>query len=467
MIFRHLITAAMMFASAATLQAQVHRMTVTLANGDRQEFLTENLDDVTFSTTAIPANTLIVDNVEQPIGSVLEWHVGDGIRYYLYADSHVTSPDASAPLLTFWVSDTFTGEASLTPADMPQAQLDMEGICMGNLKVQHGKTGLTTLSLYAAGGPHFVCGLWTGTATEGYASNCRYSVESNGTAVASGTMNTLFRYNTPTGGACHFAMGTADVSLPSEYPAAGGYGVKVEMAASLVGKGTLSLEENSENIRIIIYDYAESRTLYSDEFTHGTIETRTTATGTLFRLDATVTAGLHLLFDFFGPTTATDDEALQQMTPPERETSNILVFEADGITTSHDMPIVVAKMKDETNGNHHFYFLTDEENSLTDKFLTPQMIFSPSMENAGQIDLSALEPNTWKFDFSGIQLYSPDNEYMPSPNNGILTVNHNNETGEYEIRLEVKDLYPSTWGSGTAGTGKTVKLYYKGIPATL
>ena len=89
------------------------------------------------------------------------------------------------------------------------------------------------------------------------------------------------------------------------------------------------------------------------------------------------------------------------------------------------------------------------------------------MENAGQIDLSALEPNTWKFDFSGIQLYSPDNEYMPSPNNGTLTVNHNNETGEYEIRLEVKDLYPSTWGSGTAGTGKTVKLYYKGIPATL
>ena len=28
-------------------------------------------------------------------------------------------------------------------------------------------------------------------------------------------------------------------------------------------------------------------------------------------------------------------------------------------------------------------------------------------------------------------------------------------------------MNPSTWGSGTAGTGNTVNLYYKGIPATL
>ena len=48
-----------------------------------------------------------------------------------------------------------------------------------------------------------------------------------------------------------------------------------------------------------------------------------------------------------------------------------------------------------------------------------------------------------------------------------LTVNHNSDTGEYEIRIEVQDFYPSTWGSGVAGTGKVVRLYYKGIPQTL
>ena len=48
-----------------------------------------------------------------------------------------------------------------------------------------------------------------------------------------------------------------------------------------------------------------------------------------------------------------------------------------------------------------------------------------------------------------------------------LTVNHNSDTGEYEIRLEVQDFYPSTWGCGVAGTGKVVRLYYKGIPQTL
>ena len=465
MILRKLITAVLILASASTVQAQVKRMTVTLANGEQQEFLTDALNEVSFTTTETPVNALLSDNVETPIGSVLEWHSDDVTRYYIFADKNIDRPDAAEPLLSFWISSDFSGEANL--ATSTEAGLDVEGISMGNLKVQKGKTGLTSLNICAAGGNHFICGSWTGTSAEGYASSCSYSVEDGGAMVAAGSMNTLFRYNLPTGGAYHFAMGTADVTQPSDYPTSATYGVKVEMAAALFGKGSIDLQENSENLRIIIYDYAAATTVYSDEFTKGSLETRATSAGTLFKLDATTTGGLHILFDFFGKTTETSEESLQSMTPPERETSNIQIFDADGLTTTHDMPIVMAKISDESNGNHRIYFLTDEENSLTDKFLTPQMIFSSSMENVGEISLPELEANTWKFDFSGIQLYSPDNEYMPVPNNGTLTINHDAQTGEYEIRLEVQDFYPSTWGSGVAGSGKTVKLFYKGVPVAL
>lgn len=145
------------------------------------------------------------------------------------------------------------------------------------------------------------------------------------------------------------------------------------------------------------------------------------------------------------------------------QNNQLQVLDADGTTAKWDKPILYAKMK-EYKGMEKFYLVLDESSSLTDQLVTPLLTLSPSIYNQGEYDLTKMEANTWSIDFASVQLYSPDNEYMPVPNNGTLTANYDASTGEYEIKLHVQNYYPSSWGEGVNGSGEIITLYYKGIP---
>lgn len=258
------------------------------------------------------------------------------------------------------------------------------------------------------------------------------------------------------GGATAFGIGDANAATPDGF-LNGKYGVYFSVAASKLG-GTVDLAEDKDSYAFKLIDYTAGTV--DENVASGTITTDEKDGYVYIKLNAVMTSGVTVSFDYFEE--ATDVEDLSPMIPTASQALNnaYVYYDADGNESDSKE---IATLKYKASSSYTTFYFVPEGASDTDKSTTPQLQLGTAMLASGTYDLSALKDgDNFKFSFKEMQLYSPDSKYAGFanvPDNGTLTVAVN-EDGTYEFSLEVTNSY--TTGGNAGGTNTKVVLAYKG-----
>ncbi len=142
--------------------------------------------------------------------------------------------------------------------------------------------------------------------------------------------------------------------------------------------------------------------------------------------------------------------------------SEFIYYNQDGIVSTN-APIDKATRTANTKGLFVFTFGNTDStiaNNYYSVFSSLKLIIHPDFINAGVIDLSALEANTFEIKTPYFTLYSPDNAYKGTPNNGTLEVTRD-DAGNYTISLDVQNYY-TKGESEVQGDPQRAVIYYNG-----
>ena len=174
-------------------------------------------------------------------------------------------------------------------------------------------------------------------------------------------------------------------------------------------------------------------------------------------LDVTLDDGTHIVADYYGSVTTV--QSLDDLYVKPSAENGLTIIDASGNVTSE---AALTALKVETSGQFtKFYLLKKKDDSTSDSFLTPMIKIQTALIGAGELDLANAEARTWEVKYQGFQLSSQDNEYMNKASGGTLSVEYDEATKQYSIRLSLLNLYESPWGS-SGGDGSTLVINYDG-----
>ncbi len=433
-------------------------------NGKVETFQVKDIDRVAFEEAELVRlnNQYAASDEIRTIGSAVREQVVGGYRFALYEAKDVTTMEKN-PLLDIFVAEEFIGKTlDLSTMTDGEATLSLTGApeyasLMGTLRVGYDKFGNNLIvSLEAETDKHQdIRAAYTGAFSTAYSVNGLLRVTPAEGETFEQSVASFFRMAaTETGGATHFALGDVEATAPSGL-LAGKYGVWVSLSAAALYKGEINLAESVGSYTIKLMDYAAGQVIENAK--SGTLTTRLLDGDKVYiTLNATLSDDTQVAAEFVG--TPLDVESLDAMTPEKKHANEYAFYNADGKVATQ-CSITSVTRSTTGKGLYEFRFVSDEDGSYN----CPRLTVSPDFLNAGDIDLSQLEANTFQIKYSSFQLYSPDGDYRHIPTNGTLSISRDAE-GNYTFRFEAVNDYYTTQSGQTSYGGDNTRLviYYKG-----
>ncbi len=395
---------------------------------------------------AVLNNQYALNNDVHSIGSVIELKsLEAGYRLALYEQEGVTDKN-TIPTIELYVDvDTEPNGEILNLAD-GIVTVSFKGeectLTSGSLKISKRKTmagGETvTVALDA------VCDLgrlranYTGlfAVVERYEGTNTLVVATNDSR-SELPIPSMLRKPAVTGEHIGFAFGNIEATLAEDYLEAK-YAVWVDISQSAFGERTIDMTAEKDYYTFTFIDYDNTNVYDATNaiVREGTIRTHKTTDGRVYlALNVTLDKGFTITAEYFGEVTDVDD--LTPMIPSKKE-SWFYFYGKDG-TLGMNAPINTATRKTNTKGLYVFDFGNNDPSVFN--YNWPRLTVSPDFVNGGVIDLSTLEPNTFEIRLdNGFTLYSPDNAYKATPNNGTLEIK-SDDKGNYTINLDVQNYY--------------------------
>ncbi len=426
-------------------------------NGKAETFRSADIDRMTFEevTPIRLTNQYAVNDKIHNIGSAVREQVEGGYRFALYEAEGVTSMDEN-PALSLFVADAAIGktldlgtmteaEATISMADAPQY-----AALTGTLRVAYDKFGRNLIVSLEAETDAYddIRAAYTGAFTTAYSASGLLCVTPNEGDTEEGKIGSFFRMAaTEIGGATHFALGLAEADAPAGL-SAGHYALWISVSASALYNGPLNLAEATGSYTIRLMDYAAGQVV--EGATEGTLTTYAADERVYIAVKATLADGTQIEAEFFG--LPADVESLEAMLPEIKRPNEYTYYNADGkVSTQYTITSVTRTTTGK--GLYEFRLCSDEEGSYN----SPRLTVSPDLVNAGDIDLSQLQPNTFQIKYNSFQLYSPDGDYRHIPTNGTMNISCD-EAGNYKIYFEATNDYYTTQSGQTSYGGDNTRL---------
>lgn len=236
----------------------------------------------------------------------------------------------------------------------------------------------------------------------------------------------------------------------------GHYALKITVAGNRFKNGVIDLSD-SDSYALTLYDYVEGKTYDITSHYLGNITTlsdpETGGENLYVNVDFTAPSGITLSANYYGPLTTV--ETLEGLEPQIAESNNVI------LTGVQDVNAVIETMQvlESTDGTYHLYFMTAGSERPDDSMAVPELQITPSMVNAGELSLPALDKQ-WRVRYKGIDLQYADNQWKPAITNGTLTVSLS-EDGTWDVTLSLINEY-NNMGS-VSGSREHLDIHYRGV----
>lgn len=260
-----------------------------------------------------------------------------------------------------------------------------------------------------------------------------------------------------TGGATFFGLGDANASTAVGY-LEGKYGVLFSVSAAKLGS-TVDLATETDSYTFKLIDYTAGTV--DEAVASGTITTIEKDGKVYIALNATMTSGVTVAFDYFAAVTDVDD--ITPMIPVSKLSNAYEYYDSDG-NISDTQTITTVQYKTSGGGYTTFYLMPDGAGYNAYSTTTPQLQVKTEWitSTPTTYDLSALQAEDYfRFRFKGMDLCSPDSKYYGysnTPNNGTLTISQDAD-GNYDIYLEISNSYSNSYTTNGGDNTKVVLAY--------
>ncbi len=405
----------------------------------------------------------IGDKIES-ISSVVRLDVEGGSNFYLYEQEGITAISTDpAPIMEIFVAETSLGqELNLETIAPEQALLSVATLeatqWSGSLTVSFaGTQGLkVVLKAQSQEGVEVRANYSGAYATTYVANTPHFMTTIEGVPTEYGEISSVLRQIA--NGQAGYAFTDIQVATPAECRNAS---VGVWFTVGATTEGTVELNDKSD---FKFIDYLNNKTYdkTNSAVESGTVTIKTATDGKVyFSFNVTLkrykTTDVTIDAEYFGEVVGVAD--LKPMLPPL--SPGFYDYNQDGeLSTEAPIDEVTCTMK---NGLLEFTFGNTDPNIASlygNIFGNLKLTISSDFINAGVIDLSQLEPKTFEIRTPYFTLYSPDNEWKNTPNNGILEVARD-DAGNYTISLDVQNYY-TKGESEVQGDPRRAVIYYKG-----
>ncbi len=439
-------------------------MKVYQKDGSVQTFKVEQVERVAFEEKEelVLSNQYAINDAVKTIGSVVEERVDGGYKWALYEAENITDM-TETPAISLFVAQESMGktldlstmtaaEATISIADAPEYTA-----LTGTLKAALDKFGKNiSISLNAeTDGYDNLLIAYNGTFATTYTASGLFNVTPAGGETVTGNVRSLLCMPaTEAGAATSFALGDAETTTAEGF-ADGQYAIWISLSPSVLYSGKVDMATATDSYTFKFIDYTTGNV--TETVTAGAITTHKATDGkTYIAIEATLADGTAVAAEFFGA--ALETASLEGMIPQKTLPNEYVFYNADG-KINLQYTITKVEYKVSGKGLYVFYLESEEESSYS----CPQLSVAPELINAGDIDLSALAPNTFQIKYSSFQLYSPDGDYRHIPTNGTMRISKD-DNDNYEIFFDAMNDYYQTQSGNTLYGGDNTRLTisYKG-----
>lgn len=398
---------------------------------------------------------------------------GDNAGYTVafYATEGVTDFSSAEPLLSLFVSSSYVGQTidlsseTEEPAAMIQDANWTFMQTVGSLTLSFDRLGANiAVSLDVKEGSSWAGDQrvrieYSGAFETTYQTSDELVITSADSSVLldQAITSVLRQQPAETGGATFFGLGDANASTAEGY-LEGKYGVLFSVSAAKLGS-TVDLATETDSYTFKLIDYTAGTV--DEAVASGTITTIEKDGKVYIALNATMTSGVTVAFDYFAAVTDVDD--ITPMIPVSKLSNAYEYYDSDG-NISDTQTITTVQYKTSGGGYTTFYLMPDGASYNAYSTTTPQLQVKTEWitSTPTTYDLGALQAEDYfRFRFKGMDLCSPDSKYYGysnTPNNGTLTISQDAD-GNYDIYLEISNSYSNSYTTSGGDNTKVVLAY--------
>ncbi len=409
-------------------------------------------------------NQYRVDDTINSIGSIVKLDVEGGYNFYVYEQEDIkTLSTDPAPVMELFVAEGAMGsQLDLATTTPEQASLTVTTLAdtqwSGSLNVAFTKNGVAiTLKAQSQNGVEARANYSGPYATTYVANNPHFTTTVEEVSTEYGAISSVL--SQVASGQAGYGFTDIQVTTAEECRNAK---VGVWFTVGANAEGTVELDKTAD-FKFIDYLNNKVYDKTNSEVTGGKITIKKATDGKIYfslenvTLKRDKTTDITINAEYFGEVIETILSTMLPLPSP-----GFYYYNQDG-KLSTEAPIDKVTCTTNTNGLSVFTFGNTDStiaNLYWSVFNDLKLTISPDFINAGVIDLSALEANTFEIKTTYFTLYSPDNEWKNTPNNGTLEVTRD-DAGNYTISLDLQNYYTRN-GGDVQGDPRRAVIYYTG-----